>query len=86
MYIPSEFVEVVRNFFPVPSDQCFTGNAVSTEDTLRDASVGTSERQARLVFDPYPQVRQTICTLELLQPSKELSLPFSLLRDRSLGF
>ena len=86
MHIPSEFEEVVRNFFPAPPYQCSTGSAISTKDTLRDASVGTSERRARLVFDPYPQVTQTICTLELLQPSNELSLAFSLLRDRSLGF
>ena len=77
---------MVRNFFPVPSDQCFTGNAVSTEDTLRDASVGTSDRQTRLVFDPYSQVTQTICTSELLQASSGLSPAFALLRNRSSGF
>src|SRR3972149_5337502 len=73
MHIPSEFEWMVRNFFPAPSDQCSTGNAISTEDALRDASVGTSDRQTRLVFDPYSHVTQTICTSELLQASSGLS-------------
>lgn len=77
---------MVRNFFPVPPDQCSTGNAISTEHALRDASVGTSDLQSRLVFDPYPQVIQTICTSELLQTSSGLSPAFVLLRDRSTGF
>ena len=77
---------MARNFFPVPPYQCSTGNAISIEDALRDASVGTSERQTRLVFDPYSQVTQTICTLVLLQTSSGLSPAFILLRNRSSGF
>jgi hypothetical protein len=86
MHILSEFEWMVRDFSPVPPYQCSTGNAVSTEDALRDASVGTSERQTRLVFDPYSQVTQTICTSELLQASSGLSPAFALLRNRSSGF
>lgn len=86
MYIRSEFEWAVRILLPAPPYQCSTGNTISTEHALRDASIGTSERQSRLVFDPYPQVTQTICTSVLLQTSSGLSPTFILLRDRSTGF
>lgn len=76
----------MRNLFPAPPYQCSTGNTASAQHALRDASVGTSKRQSRLVFDPYSQVKQTICTSELLQTSSGLSPAFILLRNRSTGF
>jgi hypothetical protein len=77
---------MVKDFSSVPLYQCSTGYAASIEDALRDASVGTSDHQSRLVFDPYSQVTQTICTSELLQASSRLSPAFALLRNRSTGF
>src|SRR5438094_945086 len=66
--------------------RCSTGHATSTEAVLRYTSLGTSDHQTRLVFDPYPQITQTNCTLELLLTSIGLSPNFVMFRDRSSGF
>ena len=86
MRIRSEFEWAVRILLPAPPYRCSTGNAISAEHALRDASVGTSERQSRLVFDPYSQVTGTICTSEPLQTSSGLSPAFILPKNRSTGF
>ena len=65
-----------EGFLPAPLYQCSTGNTILTKHALRDASVGTSERQSRLVFDPYSQVTTTICTSERLKTSSGLSPAF----------
>ena len=72
---------MVRILLPAPPYQCSTGNTASAEHALRDASVGTSKRQSRLVFDPYSQVIRTICTSVPLQTSSELSLAFILAQE-----
>ena len=82
----SEFDSMPKTFASYTRNQCSTACPVSAEVCLRAVSRGTSYYRSRLVFRPYTQVIQTICTSVLVRASTLLPKGFTLPRHRSTGF